>query len=189
LEETRKKIEEKKIKRDFTSPSMKELEAYYQAHKIDYPPLGVPVHVLHIIFDDSLEAVKVLNQIREGADFVELAKKYYPGEPEIRDIAYDLGFITQGEMPQSFYEKALSLKVGEVSEPVRTEWGFHLIKLVEKKEEGKTFADILPEIEKDLKLAKRREHLENWEKSLYDDAEIWIDQDLLEEFQLDKPEG
>jgi hypothetical protein len=189
FEEVRKKIEAEKFRKDFPPPSTEELEAYYQAHKIDYPPLGVPVHVYHIIFDDSLEAVEVLNQIRGGADFVELARKYYPGEPEIKDVAYDLGFITQDEMPQNFYQTALSLKVGEVSEPVRTEWGYHLIKVVEKKKEGKTFADILPEIEKDLKWKKIREYQERWESSLYDEAEIWIDEKLLKEFELDKPEG
>jgi len=189
LEEARKKVKAEKIRKDFPPPTWEELEAYYQAHKIDYPPLGVPVHVYHIIFDDSLKAMKVLNQIRGGADFVELARKYYPGEPEIKNVAYDLGFITQDQMPQNFYEKALSLNAGEVSEPVRTGWGFHLIKVVEKKEEGKTFEDILPEIEEDLKWKKINEYQENWERSLFDKAEIWIDEELLKEFQLDKPEG
>ncbi|KPL03429.1 MAG: hypothetical protein AMJ73_07155 [candidate division Zixibacteria bacterium SM1_73] len=189
LDEARKRVEEERRRQDFPPPTREELEAYYQAHKIDYPPLGIPVHVHHIIFDDSLEAVEVLNQIRNGADFVELAKKHYPGEPEIRDVAYDLGFITQDEMPQNFYEKALSLKVGEVSEPVRTEWGFHLIKVVDKKEEGNTFEDILPEVRKDVKWEKIREYRENWERALFDQAEIWIDEKLLKELELDKPEG
>ncbi len=189
LEEARIKVEGEKVRRDFPPPTREELEAYYQAHKIDYPPLGIPVHVYHIIFHDSLKAVEVLNQIRNGTDFVELAKVHYPGEPEIKDVAYDLGFITQDEMPRNFYEKALTLKEGEVSEPVKTEWGFHLIKMVEKKTEGKTFADIIPEIKKDLKWKKINEHKENWERSLFDEADIWIDEKLLKEFQLDKPEG
>ncbi len=189
FEEARKKVGAEKFRKDFPPPTREEVKAYYQAHKIDYPPLGVPVHVYHIIFDDSSEAVEVLNQIRGGADFVELARKYYPGEPEIKDVAYDLGFITQDEMPQNFYGKALSLKVGEVSEPVRTEWGFHLIKVVEKKKEGRVFEDIIPEIEKDLKWKKINEYQERWESSLYDETEIWIDEKLLKEFELDKPEG
>lgn len=189
LGEARRRVETENERKDFPPPTREELEAYYQAHKIDYAPLGIPVHIHHIIFDDYLKAVEVLNQIRNGADFVELAKKYYPGEPEIKDVAYDLGFITQNEMPQNFYEKALSLKVGEVSEPVRTEWGFHLIKVVDKKEEGKTFEDILPEVTRDVQLEKTREYRENWERALFDQAEIWIDEKLLKEVELDKPEG
>lgn len=189
LDEARKRVKAEKFKKDFPPPMQEELEAYYQAHKIDYPALGVPVHVYHIIFDDSLKAVEVLNQIRNGADFVELAKKYYPGESEIKDVAYDLGFITRDEMPQNFYKKALSLNEGEVSEPVRTKWGFHLIKVVEKEKEGKTFEDILPEIEKDLKWEKIRKYQEDWENSLFKEAKIWIDKKLLKDFQLDKPQG
>jgi parvulin-like peptidyl-prolyl isomerase len=189
LDEAKNRIQAEKFKKDFPPPTKEEVEAYYQAHKIDYPPLGVPVHVYHILFDDSLKAVEVLNQIRDGADFVELAKKYYPGEPEIKDAAYDLGFITQDEMPQNFYEKALRLNAGEVSEPVRTKWGFHLIKVVEKKNEGKTFEDIMPEVEKDVKWKKINEYQENWEKSLFNEAKIWIDKKLLRELQLDKPQG
>ena len=189
LDEARKRVNAEKIKEDFPPPTREELESYYQAHKIDFPSLGVPVHVYHIIFNDSLKAVEVLNQIRNGADFVELAKKYYPGEPEIKNTAYDLGFITQDEMPQNFYKKALSLNEGEVSEPVRTKWGFHLIKVVEKEKEGKTFEDILPEIEKNLKWEKIRKYQEDWENSLFKEAKIWIDKKLLKEFQLDKPQG
>lgn len=189
LDEAKKKLKQEKLKKDFPPPTRGEVEAYYQAHKIDYPSLGVPIHVYHILFDDSLKAVEVLNQIRNGADFVELAKQYYPGEPEIKDVAYDLGFITQDEMPQNFYQKALSLDTGKVSEPVRTQWGFHLIKMVEKEKEGKTFEDIRPKIEEDMKWKKINEYQEEWEKSLFDEAQIWIDKKLLKEFKLDKPQG
>ena len=189
LEEARNKVKAEKVRKDFPSPTWQECEAHYQANKIDYPPLGVPVHVNHIIFDDSLKAEEILKQIRNGADFVELAKKHYPGEPEIRDVAYDLGFISQDQMPQNFYEKALSLEAGEVSEPVETEYGFHLIKVVEKGKEGKTFQDILPEIRKDLKWKRINEYQENWERALFDEAKIWTDDKLLKELELDKPEG
>jgi foldase protein PrsA len=189
LDEAKKKLQQDKLKKDFPPPTREEAKAYYQAHKIDYPSLGVPIHVYHILFQDSLKAVEVLNQIRNGADFVELAKQYYPGEPEIKDVAYDLGFITQDEMPPSFYQKALSLDTGEVSEPVRTQWGFHLIKVVEKEKEGKTFEDILPKIEEDMKWKKIDEYQKEWEESLFDEAQIWLDKKLLKEFKLDKPQG
>ncbi|MFQ6031980.1 MAG: peptidylprolyl isomerase, partial [Candidatus Zixiibacteriota bacterium] len=49
LEEARKRLKAQRVKKDFPPPTREELEAHYQAHKIDYPPLGVPVHVYHII--------------------------------------------------------------------------------------------------------------------------------------------
>jgi peptidyl-prolyl cis-trans isomerase C len=187
--EARRRVIAERVKEDFPPPSMEEMQAYYQAHKIDFPPLGVPVHVYHIVFDDSQEAVQVSDQIKQGADFVETAKKYFPGEPEIKDIAYDLGFITQGEMPDEFYSAALELKEGEVSQPVKTQWGFHIIKMVERKEGGTTFTDIIPKIQGAINLDKGRKHLAEWEKNLIEQANVEIDRKLLRELKLPKPEG
>lgn len=189
LGEAERKVLAQRIKKDFPPPTMEEMEAYYQAHKIDFPSLGVPVHVYHIIFDDSLEAVKVLNQIKQGADFVQMAKKYFPGEPEIKDVAYDLGFITQGEMSDGFYHTALNLKEGEVSPPVKTNWGFHLIQVVEKKEEGTTFEEIIPAIKRAINVKKGRKHIADWEKNLFEESDVWINKKLLKKLKLPKPEG
>lgn len=189
LEEAEKRLMAERVKEDFPPPAMEEIKSYYQAHKIDFPPLGVPVHVYHMVFNDSVKAVKVLNQINNGADFVELAKKHFTGESEIKDVAYDLGFISQGEMPDEFYRTALSLKEGEVSQPVRTNWGFHLIKVVEKKERGTTFEEIIPRIEKAINLQKARNHVTEWEGNLFKQANIWINKKLLQKLELPKPEG
>jgi len=179
-----------RVKRDFPPPSMEEMEAYYVDHKIDFPALGVPVHVYHIVFDDSQVAAEILDSIQQGADFEQMAKKYFPGEPEIKDVAYDLGFITEGEMPEEFYTAALGLTEGEVSQPVRTKWGYHLIKVVEKKEEeGTTFSDIVPRITGAINLAKGRKHMADWEKDLIEEADVRIDDKLLKQVQLPKPEG
>ncbi len=189
LEEARLRVKAQRIKKDFPPPSMDEMRAYYQAHKIDFPPLGVPVHVYHIVFDESLQAVEVLDQIKQGAEFTEMAKRYFPGEPEIKDVAYDLGFITEGEMPDEFYQTALSLEEGQIGGPVKTKWGFHLIKLIEKKEEGNTFADIVPAVQRAINLEKGRKHLAEWEENLFHQADIWINEKLLKKMELPKPEG
>ena len=189
LEEAKRKVFAQRVKRDFPPPTSEEMKAYYQAHKIDFPSLGVPVHVYHIVFDDSLEAVEVLNQIKQGADFIKMAKRYFSGEPEIKDVAYDLGFITEGEMPDEFYLTALNLQEGEVGGPVRTRWGYHLIKVVEKKEKGATFADIIPIIQRAINLEKGRKHIADWEKILFEESNVWINKKLLKKLKLPKPEG
>ncbi|MGB2770145.1 MAG: peptidylprolyl isomerase [Candidatus Zixiibacteriota bacterium] len=190
IERAKERVIAERVRRDFPPPSMEEMEAYYQAHKIDFPALGMPVHVFHIVFDDSQEATEVLNQIEQGADFEETARRCFPGEPEIKDVAYDLGFITKGEMPDEFYAAALSLQEGEVSQPVKTKWGYHLIKVVEKKEEEATaFSDIIPRIKGAINLAKGRKHIADWEKNLIEEADVWIDEELLKKVKLPKPEG
>jgi parvulin-like peptidyl-prolyl isomerase len=185
----KRKFTSTRIRQDFPPATREELEEYYRDHKIDFPPLGVPVHVHHIVFDDSVKAAEVLSQIREGEDFVKMARLYFPGDQEMRDVAYDLGFITQGEMPDEFYQAALNLKIGETSEPVKTMWGFHLIQVVERKEEETKFEDITIAIQRALDVQKARQHMADWEEALFNDAEVWTDKKLLEEIELPKPEG
>ncbi len=189
LQDAERRVIAERVNENFPPPTPEEILAYYQAHKIDFPPVGVPIHVYHIVFDDSLKAVKVLKQLKDGGDFVELAKKNFPGESEIKDVAYDLGFITQGEMPEEFYRAALNLKVGEVSQPVRTKWGFHLIKLVEKKENENTLTDLTPQITRAINLEKARKHIPDWENNLFTQSDVWINQKLLSKLVLPKPEG
>ena len=190
MERAKELVIAERVKKDFPSPSTEEMQAYYEDHKIDFPALGVPVHVYHIVFDDSQAAAEVLDSIEQGADFEQMAKRYFPGEPEIKDVAYDLGFITEGEMPEEFYTAALSLTEGEVSRPVRTKWGYHLVKVVEKKqEEETTFSDIIPRIRGAVNLAKGRKHMADWEKKLIEEADVRIDEKLLNQVRLPKPEG
>ncbi len=189
LDEAERKVLAQRIKEDFPPPSSQEIEAYYQAHKIDFPPLGRPLHVYHMVFNDSLKAAAAFEQVQEGADFVELAKKYFPGESEIKDVAYDLGFINQGEMPEEFYRAATKLNVGEVSQPIRTKWGFHLIKLIEKKDQETTLGDLTSKIQKAINREKARKHMAEWEKNLFGQSRVWINQKLLSKLVLPKPEG
>lgn len=189
LVEAEKKFLSGRVRRDFPTPTDEEIRAYYQAHKIDFPALGVPVHVYHIVFDDSVKAAEVLGQLKQGADFAEMAKLHFPGEPEMKEVAYDLGFITKGEMPEEFYQTALKLKAGEISHPVRTRWGFHLIKVVEKKQKGTTFEEIIPAIHRAIDVKKGRKHIADWETRLFEGADVWINEKLLKELALPKPEG
>jgi parvulin-like peptidyl-prolyl isomerase len=173
MERAKELVIAERVKRDFPPPSMEEMRAYYE-----------------IVFDDSQAAAEVLDSIEQGADFEQMARRHFPGEPEIKDVAYDLGFITQGEMPDEFYTAALSLSEGEVSQPVKTKWGYHLIKVVEKKEEeGTTFSDIIPRIKGAINLAKGRKYMVDWEKNLIEEADVRIDEKLLREVKLPKPEG
>ncbi|HEX7401338.1 MAG TPA: peptidylprolyl isomerase [candidate division Zixibacteria bacterium] len=189
LEEADRRISAERIKQDFPPSSRQEIEKYYLAHKIDFPPLGVPLHVYHMVFDDSLKAVEILKQIQTGADFVKLAQEHFPGDSEIKDVVYDLGFISRGEMPEEFYQAALKLKEGEVSQPVRTQWGFHLIQLVEKKDQGTTLEDLTPQIQRAINLEKGRRQIAEWEENLFAQSKVWINQKLLKKLTLPKPEG
>jgi peptidyl-prolyl cis-trans isomerase C len=78
------------------------------------------------------KAEKLLKQIKAGADFAELAKQY-SGCPSSAKGG-DLGLITRDDMPPLFSEAAFKLKVGQISDIVETDNGYHIIKVTEHKE-------------------------------------------------------
>ena len=130
-------------------PSDEEVEAYFNSHIDDYKEKR-PLLVYHILFQDSLQAIVIRDSILAGADFGEMAKRYYPGDPEIREVLYNLDYIGPKEMGPEFYGAADTMKVGQVSYPIKTKWGYHLIKLVNRKED-RTLGQVIPGIKQRLK--------------------------------------
>ena len=122
----------KKTLDDSYKPTEAEMRAYYDSHAADYQ-VERPVKVQQIIFADSNLAEYVRDLLNSGADFMEMVDKYYPGDSEIKRSAADLGFIGPGDMPNAFWQTALTTGVGKTSLPVKTQYGYHIIKVLEKK--------------------------------------------------------
>ena len=84
------------------------------------------VKASHILVSTLGEAVNLHNQLKEGADFAELALKNSKC-PSGR-AGGDLGFFGRGQMVKPFEDAAFSLEAGTISDPVQTQFGYHLIK-------------------------------------------------------------
>ena len=89
------------------------------------------VRASHILVKTEQEAIKLLGRIRSGESFDDLAKKH--SECPSGKNCGDLGFFGRGQMVKAFEDAAFSMEVGQVSTPVKTQFGFHLIKVTEKK--------------------------------------------------------
>ncbi len=79
----------------------------------------------HILVDQEFEAADIVKKMSEGSTFEELAQKFSKCPSRAR--GGDLGEFGRGRMVPSFEEAAFALKVDEVSGPVRTQFGYHLI--------------------------------------------------------------
>ena len=182
LSEATKRIRSQNVLTDYREPTDEEVRQYYSEHQADYP-LSDSLHVYHIIFDDSAKAAGVLEKIKNGADFVQTAKEYFPADEEIRDVVYDLKYISKFEMPEEFYDAASNLKVGEVSQPVRTKWGYHLIKLVDRKGPS-SFEDIRNQVRNDMRNKAFNDYKARREEELKKGVKTKINQKVLDEYQL-----
>ena len=112
-------------------------------------------------------ALKIMKLAREGKNFAELAKKYSEGPT--RDKGGYLGTFKKGAMVKPFSDVAFSLKAGEISEPVRTRFGWHIIKVEKVNKASTTSFD-------DAEKGIRKKLSEDMAKSLaYDDAETVSD--------------
>jgi peptidyl-prolyl cis-trans isomerase C len=89
------------------------------------------VHARHILVESEDEAKAVADELKKGADFAELAKKKSK-DPGASDGG-DLGFFTKDQMVPEFSTVAFALEPGKISEPVKSQFGWHIIKVEEKR--------------------------------------------------------
>jgi len=88
------------------------------------------VHAQHVLLKEEAEAKEVYQKAKKGDDFETLAKKYSK-DPSAAQNGGDLGFFTRSRMVPQFADKAFAMKKGEISEPVKSPFGWHVIKVID----------------------------------------------------------
>lgn len=159
-----------------------ELLEYYNENK---ESLFEPeqVHARHILVETEEEANILLLQLKEGlTDFAELAKEKSigPSAPS----GGDLGFFTRGQMVKEFEDAAFALEQGEISDVVQTEFGYHIIKCEEKKEEySPTFEEAKEKISNTLRSQRENEAISTLISKLREEAVIVYNYDFDAEIE------
>ena len=132
---------------------------------------------MHILVKDEALAKDLIKQGKAGADFQDLAEKYSI-DPSAKNNRGDLGFFGRGVMVPEFTEAAFDAKEGEVvAKPVKTAFGYHVIKVIEKRS-GKalTFLDVQETIRNQL----RQELSQNYVAQLRDTAKVTVDESAID---------
>jgi peptidyl-prolyl cis-trans isomerase D len=145
-----------------------DIKDYYDEHQSDYhKPMEVRAkHILFAVKQDApkeevdkvrAEAEKVLAEAKQGKDFTALAKKYSQ-DPSVAQNGGDLGYFTKSKMVPAFADAAFALKPGQISDLVRTPFGFHIIKVEDvRPEKTITLDEARGQIENILKKEKARD--------------------------------
>jgi len=125
------------------------VKKYYKSHEKEYPE-PEQRKIRYVLFEikpsaeDSAQTRSdcrdIIKQLREGADFAELAKEYSEDKSNA-DKGGDLGFVAKGSMVKPFEDAAFGAKIGEIVGPVLTPFGLHILQVsARRKEKGETQA-------------------------------------------------
>lgn len=158
-----------------------DVRAYFDSHISEYTSERRAARILVL---DREQANAVVSRLREGADFSDVAREYSV-DPSAQQDGGVMGYIRRGDMPQLFeFEAALfSLnKVGDISEPVQTNYGYYIIKLLDVREltEEVQYEDVREKVRAFLDFSKRKQAFVSLLDNLRKGKNIVANYELLE---------
>lgn len=137
------------------SVSRREVEEFFATYKDSIPKVPTEYELSHIYIepkpDSSVlqaiytKALKIIDSIKAGGDFADFAKRYSSDGSAANDG--DLGFARRGSFVKEYEEVAFTLQENEISKPVRTQFGYHIIQLLERRGDAVRTRHILFPIE------------------------------------------
>ena len=143
---------------DKVKVSDKELKSYYNKNKEEFNEKE-SVHARHILVKTEDEANSVISELKSlkgvalKSKFIELAKSKSTGPSGPK--GGDLGYFAQGQMVPEFNDKVFGMSVGTISTPVKTQFGYHVIYLEDKKaKKTRAFKEVKSFIDQRLKMEK-----------------------------------
>ncbi len=138
--------------------SEEEIAALYAERYTDADP-EEEVHAAHILVETEEEAKEIVTLLEGGADFANLARERSTGPSGPQ--GGDLGWFSRGQMVAPFEEAAFALEPGTISDPVQTQFGWHVIKLMERRiAEAPALAEVRGALEDELRQSRVSDEIE-----------------------------
>jgi len=154
-----------------------EVSEYYEQNKGNFTEKE-QVHLYNILLESEEEAQDILEQLKAGGDFSEIAKEKSTGPSAAQ--GGDLGYLIKGTIITEIEEVVFALEVEELSEVIKTDFGFHILKITEKKPEiVKTLEEVKEDIIQTLLPVKQKEAFDNLLEELKGKTEIEINEEAL----------
>jgi foldase protein PrsA len=151
-EDLRKNIEMNLLVMEYSTKDLvitdEDLKAFFEENKDQYNTPEM-VRASHILVDTEEEAKQIAQQLKDGADFATLATEKSTDTMSAA-VGGDLDWFGRGQMVEPFENAAFSLQVGQVSAPVKSDFGYHIIKLTDKKA---AYEAVFEEVRADVELA------------------------------------
>lgn len=175
-------LQDRALRRAFTKTQVSdaitpdEIKAEYDK-EIAAMPTQDEVHARHILVSSQDDAKAIKAQLDGGADFATLAKEKSI-DPSAKDNGGDLGYFTADKMVKPFADAAFALKVNQISDPVQSQFGWHVIQLLDRRPAAKpTLEALTPQIGQQLYIAKYKALFDK----LYKGAQIDIPDPTLKQ--------
>ncbi|MCM8781488.1 MAG: peptidylprolyl isomerase, partial [Candidatus Omnitrophica bacterium] len=190
LEEVQKRILISKLIKDEIEEKAKiserEVEEYYKAH-LDEFNIPERMKASHILVKTEAEAKAILAELSEGKSFEALARE--KSQDTSAKNGGDVGYFAKGQMVSEFEEAASKLEVGQISDVVKSQYGYHIIKLTDKQgAQTQNLKDVSERIKNRLLLEKKQNAFNKLADSLKAKASIKINEELFKNKKgKDKP--
>ena len=162
--------------------SPEDIRNYYFSNRKEFE---VPerVRVRHIVTDSQEKAVDLLKRLERGENFAKLAVNHSLS-PD-RRYGGDLGYFSRGTFPKEFDEICFLLEKGEISPIVRSDYGYHIFKLIDKKPLGiKPLSQVMASLYRELFQKKVREEYDQLMKKAKQEISVEIQEENLRNFVL-----
>jgi foldase protein PrsA len=156
-----------------TLPSDEEVQAFYEDNLADY----TSTHSQHILVDEKALAEQIAAQLQETPEkklddaFEKLARQFSTDKGSAKDGG-DLGFTDAGELVEEYEAAAADLQIGDVSDPVKSQFGFHVIRVLER--QVRPLDEVADSIAAQIGEGSEEEAWEEWLRQAYEDADVRV---------------